>query len=78
MLQGRTKTFLMKEEKSVMGYEPTTPPKSDRSDREQLSKRPRDVAEEKLAPGPGDPDDQEDPDNDPDGGYVPGIEGNRL
>ena len=37
------------------GYAPTTPPTSDQgSDREQPAKRPRDVAEEKLAPGPPD------------------------
>ena len=54
------------------GHEPTTPPKSDGSDREQSSKRPRDIAEETLMPGPGDPDD------DQDGGYVLGLEGNML
>ena len=45
------------------GYVSTTPPKSDQgSDREQAPKRPRDVADEKVAPGPGDPDDSNDPD----------------
>ena len=43
------------------GYIPTTPPKSDQgSDREQAPKRPRDVAQEKVAPGPGDPNDPDD------------------
>ena len=61
-------------------YAPTTPPKSDEEDREPPSKGPRDVAEERIAPGPADPDepdDQEDPnDDDPEGGYVPSLEGN--
>ena len=44
---------------------PTTPPKSDQgSDRQQPVKRPREVAEEKLAPGPPDPED-------PDRGHWP-------
>ena len=35
------------------GYVPTTPPKSDQgSDLEPAPKRPRNVAEEKVAPGP--------------------------
>ena len=35
------------------GYVPTTPPKSDQgSDREQAPKRPRGVADERVAPGP--------------------------
>ena len=45
------------------GYVPTTPPKSDQgSDREPSAKRPRDVAEERVAPGPPDPEDPDDPD----------------
>ncbi len=40
------------------GYVPTTPPKSDQgSDREPSAKRPRDVAEERVAPAPPDPED---------------------
>ena len=43
------------------GYVPTTPPKSDQgSDREQAPKRPRGVADERVAPGPGDPNDPDD------------------
>ena len=39
------------------------PPKSDQgSDREPAPKRPRDVADERVASGPGDPDDPDDPD----------------
>ena len=75
---GENENVFEGENVGVGGYEPTTPPKCDGSDREQPPKRPRDVAEEKLAPGPGDADDPEDPDDDPDGGYVPGLEGNML
>ena len=43
------------------GCVPTTPPKSDqRSDRKPAPKRPRDVADERVAPGPGDSDDSND------------------
>ena len=62
------------------GYVPTTPPKSDQgSDREQPAKRPREVAEEKLAPGPPDPEDPDDPDgedsDDPNRRNIPEHEG---
>ena len=65
------------------GYVPTTPPKSDQgSDREQPAKRPREVAEEKLAPGPPDPEDPDDPDgedsDDPTRRNIPELEGNLL
>ena len=43
------------------GAVPTTPPKSDQgSDREPGSKRPREVADERRAPGPNDPDEPDD------------------
>ena len=43
------------------GAVPTTPPKSDQgSDREPGSKRPREVADERMAPGPNDPDEPDD------------------
>ena len=62
------------------GYVPTTPPKSDQgSDREPVPKRPRDVAEEKVAPGPGDPNDPDDLDgedsDDPAQWNIPELEG---
>ena len=65
------------------GYVPTTPPKSDQgSDREPAPKRPRDVAEEKVAPGPGDQNDPDDPDgedsDDPIQRNIPELEGNLL
>ena len=62
------------------GYVPTTPPKSDQgSDREQPEKRPREVAEEKLAPGPPDPEDPEGEDSDdPTRRNIPELEGNLL
>ena len=44
------------------GYVSTTPPESDQgSDRKQPEKRSKEVAEEKLAPGPPDPEDPDDP-----------------
>ena len=43
------------------GAVPTTPPKSDQgSDQEPGSKRPREVADERMAPGPNDPDEPDD------------------
>ena len=62
------------------GYVPTTPPKSDQgSDREQAPKRPRDVADERVAPGPGDPDDPDGEDSDdPIQRNIPELEGNLL
>ena len=54
---------VLDEAENGSGYVPTTPPKSDQgSDREQPAKRPREVADEKLAPGPPDPEDPDDPD----------------
>ena len=45
------------------GHVPTTPPKSDQgSDWEQAPKRSRGVADERVAPGSGDPNDPDDPD----------------
>ena len=62
------------------GYVPTTPPKSDQgSDREPAPKRPRDVAEEKVAPGRGDPNDPDGEDSDdPAQRNIPELEGNLL
>ena len=62
------------------GYVPTTPPKSDQgSNRGQPAKRPGEVEEEKLAPGPPDPEapDGEDSD-DPNRRNIPELEGNLL
>ena len=56
------------------GYVLTTPPKSDQgSDREQAPKRPRGAADERVAPGPGDPNDPDGEDSD-----IPELEGNLL
>ena len=53
---------VLDEAEAGSGYVPTTPPKSDQgSDREPPGKRPREVAEEKLAPGPPDLEDPDDP-----------------
>ena len=65
------------------GYVPTTPPKSDQgSDQEQPAKRPRDVSDENLAPGPPDPEDPDEPDgddsDDPSRRNIPEPEGNLL
>ena len=74
---------VLDEAENGSGHVPTTPPKSDQgSDREQPVKRPREVAEEKLAPGPLDPEDADDPDgedsDDPNGRNIPELEGNLL
>ena len=66
------------------GAVPTTPPKSDQgSDREQEPKRPRNVADERVAPGPaGDRNDPDDPDgedsDDRNQRNIPELEGNLL
>ena len=58
---------VLDEAENGSGYVPTTPPKSDQgSDREQPAKRPREVAEEKLAP------------DDPNPRNIPEPEGNLL
>ena len=74
---------VLDEAEDAGGYMPTTPPKSDQgSDREQPAKRPREVAEEKLAPGPPDPEDPDDPEgedsDDPTRRNIPELEGNLL
>ena len=74
---------VLDEAEAGSGYVPTTPPKSDQgSDREQPEKRPREVAEEKLAPGPPDPEDPDDPEgedsDDPTRRNIPELEGNLL
>ena len=63
------------------GTVPTTPPKSDQgSDLEPGSKRPREVADERMAPGQNDPDEQDDlggeDSDDPNQRNVPELEGN--
>ena len=65
------------------GAVPTTPPKSDQgSDREPGSKRPREVADERMAPGPNDPDEPDDlggeDSDDPNQRNIPELEGNLL
>ena len=62
------------------GAVPTTPPKSDQgSDREPGSKRPREVADERMAPGPNDPDEPDDlggeDSDDPNQRNIPELEG---
>ena len=74
---------VLDEAEAGSGHVPTTPPKSDQgSDREQPEKRPREVAEEKLAPGPPDPEDPDDPEggdsDDPSRRNIPELEGNLL
>ena len=66
---------VLDEAEAGSGYVPTTPPKPDQgSDRGQPEKRPREVAEEKLAPGPPDPEDSDDPNR----RNIPELEGNLL
>ena len=65
------------------GAVPTTPSKSDQgSDREPGSKRPREVADERMAPGPNDPDEPDDlggeDSDDPNQRNIPELEGNLL
>ena len=65
------------------GAVPTTPPKSDQgSDREPGSKRPREVADERMAPGPNDLDEPDDlggeDSDDPNQRNIPELEGNLL
>ena len=77
---GENEKNVLDEAEVGSGYVPTTPPKSDQgSDREPPGKRPREGAEEKLVPGPPDPEGPDDPEgedsDDPSRRNIPVLKG---